>query len=110
MARLFTEEYAEEITGKDIAEWAQKQKDGRIVDDVPGGTDVSVPIRVDYMNGDFRKAWDMLKKKNVPLKYKTVMTVPPFHATIHVFPMHAVEAMKILKRAGIKMYKAKPVF
>lgn len=110
MARLFTEEYAEEITDKDIKEWEKKEKAGLIVDTVPGGTDVSMPIRVDYLNGDFHAAYDLLKKNNIPLKYKTVMTVPPFHATLHIFPTFGVKAMKLFKKSGIKMYKAKPVF
>lgn len=110
MARLFTGEYVEELTAKDIKEWERKEKDGLIVDDVPGGTDISIPIRVDYMNGDFHRAWELLEKKKIPRKYKTVMTVPPFHATIHIFPTYGVQAMKVLKRAGIKMYKVKPVF
>jgi|Deesub1362A_J573_1020465.scaffolds.fasta_scaffold00005_250 hypothetical protein len=113
MGRLYVDEkvtpYVEEITDADIKEWEKKEKDGRIVDDVAGGTDVSIPIRVDYAK-DFHKAWDLLQKNKIPLKYKTVMTVPPFHATIHVFPTHGVKAMKLLRKAGIKMYKAKPVF
>lgn len=110
MARYFTGKYEEELTKKDIAEWEKKDKEGRIVDDIPGGTDVSIPIRVDYMNGDYHKAYDLLKSKKLPIKYKTVMTVPPFHATIHIFPKYGVQAMKLLNKNKIKMYKAKPVF
>jgi hypothetical protein len=110
MARLFSGAYEEELTKKDIAEWKKKAEAGLIVDDVPGGTDVSVPIRVDYMNGDYHKAFDLLKSKKIPIKYKTVMTVPPFHATIHIFPNFGVQAMETLAKAKIKMYKAKPVF
>lgn len=110
MARLFTGTYEEELTKKDIDEWEKKEKAGTIVDDVPGGTDVSIPIRVEYLNGDYHKAYDLLKANKLPIKYKTVMTVPPFHATIHTFPKFGVQAMKLLAKNKIKMYKAKPVF
>jgi hypothetical protein len=52
----------------------------------------------------------MLRNKKIPIKYKTVMTVPPFHATIHTFPNFGVQAMELLAKNKIKMYKAKPVF
>ncbi len=110
MARLFEGEYVEELTEKDIEEWRKKEKLGKIVDTVPGGTDVSIPIRVDYMNGDYHRAFDLLKANNLPIKYKTVMTVPPFHATIHMFPKYGVAAMDLLHKNKIKMYKVKPVF
>jgi hypothetical protein len=110
MARLFSDAYEEEITKKDIAELKKKDKAGLIVDDVPGGTDVSIPIRVDYMSGDYHKAFDLLRSKKIPVKYKTVMTVPPFHATIHIFPSFGVQAMQLLAKNKINMYKAKPVF
>lgn len=110
MARLFSGPYEEELTKKDIQEWKKKEKAGLITDDVPGGTDVSIPIRVGYMNGDYHKAYDLLKSKKIPIKYKVVMTVPPFHATIHIFPKYGVQAMELLAKNKIKMYKVKPVF
>jgi|TARA_B100001964_G_scaffold18833_2_gene19265 hypothetical protein len=110
MARLFTDTYEEEITKKDIEDLSKKNKAGIIVEDVPGGTDVSIPIRIDYMNGDYHKAFDLLKSNDIPIKYKTVMTVPPFHATLHMFPSYGLEAMQLLLKNKIKMYKAKPVF
>lgn len=108
--RGFPGKYEEELTDEDIAAWEEKEKQGKIVDDVPGGTDVSVPVRVDYMNGDYHKAFDLLKKNKIPVKYKVVMTVPPFHATIHVFPPDGVKAMKLLRDKKITMYKIKPSF
>jgi hypothetical protein len=106
MAREYIDDkttpYEEEITDEDIKEWEKKEKDGRIVDDVAGGTDVSIPIRVDYAK-DYHAARELLLKNKIPIKYKTVMTVPPFHATIHIFPTHGVKAMKLLKKAGFKI-------
>jgi hypothetical protein len=109
-SRKFPGKFEEELTDDDIREWEEKERQGLIVDDVPGGTDVSIPIRVDYMNGDYHRAYELLQKNKIPIKYKTVMTVPPFHATIHVFPPDGVKAMKLLRKAGITMYKVKPVF
>jgi len=110
MPKLHAGEYVEELTKDDIAEWKRKETAGQIVDDVPGGTDVSIPIRVDYMNGDYHKAYDLLKSKDIPIKYKVVMTVPPFHATLHIFPTFGVKAMETLQKDKIKMYRVKPVF
>jgi len=106
---LFPSKYEEELTDEDIAEWERKEKAGLIVDDVPGGTDVSIPIRVDYAKS-YHKAYDLLKKNKIPIKFKVVQTVPPFHATIHVFPPDGVKAMKLLRKHKIKMYKVKPTF
>ncbi|HEQ78584.1 MAG TPA: hypothetical protein ENI78_03055 [Euryarchaeota archaeon] len=106
----FKGKYEEELTDEDIAFWEEREKLGLIVDDVPGGTDVSIPIRVDYMNGDYHKGYDLMKKNKVPIKYKTVMTIPPFHATIHIFPPDGVKAMKLFREASITMYKVKPTF
>ena len=110
MARLHEGEYVEPLTDADIAEWKRKEKEGLIVDTVPGGTDVSVPIRLDYTNGDYHKAFDLLKENKIPVKNKTLMTVPPFHATLHIFPKYGVQAMELLRKNKIAMYKVKPVF
>jgi hypothetical protein len=110
MTILFPGDYVEELTKKDIEELEKKEKAGLIVDDVPGGVDVSIPIRVDYLKGDYHTAFALLQKNKIPIKYKKVQTVPPFHATIDVFPKDGVKAMKLLQKAGIKMYKVKPTF
>ncbi len=110
MVELYPGPYVEELTDKDIEEWEKKEKQGKIVKSVPGGVIVSIPIRVDYMNGDYHKAREILEKNGIRIMYCTVMSVPPYHATIHVVPEDGVKAMKLLKQNGIKMYKVKPVF
>ncbi len=114
MVELWPGVYEEELTDEDIKEWERKEREGKIVDDVPGGVEVSIPIRVDYLNGDYHKALEVIEKEfgdiNKVVKYKTVQSVPPYHATIHVFPKYGVKVMKLLRENGIKMYKVKPTF
>lgn len=74
------------------------------------GTIVTTPIRVEYMNGDYNKAYDILAKEKVAMVYKTVASVEPYHATIHVDPADGEKAKQLLSKAGIKWYQPVPFY
>jgi mono/diheme cytochrome c family protein len=74
------------------------------------GTIVTVPIRVDYMNGDYDKAYDLITNAKIKIVYKTVASVEPYHATIHVLPQDAEKVKKLLDKAGIKHYPPTPFY
>jgi lipoate-protein ligase A len=74
------------------------------------GTVVTSPIRVEYLNGDYGKAYDLLMEKKIKIIYKTVASVEPYHATIHVAPEDEEKAKKILEKAKIKYYPPTPFY
>lgn len=74
------------------------------------GTVLTTPIRVDYMNGDYDKAYDLLTGKKIKIFYKTVASVEPHHATIHLEPGDGPKAKKLLDKAGIKWYAPTPFY
>ncbi|MDI6786501.1 MAG: hypothetical protein QMD92_07295 [bacterium] len=74
------------------------------------GTKVSMPIRVDYMNKDYDKAFDLLMENKINIIYKTVASVEPYHATIHLSPEDSEKAKKILNDAGIKWSEPVPFY
>lgn len=74
------------------------------------GTIVTAPIRVEYMNGDYNKAYDALAKEKIPMVYKSVASVEPYHATIHVNPEDGDKAKELLTKSGIKWYPPTPFY
>jgi len=70
----------------------------------------STPIRLDYMNGDFEKAEDLLRKENINIIYRTVATIEPYHGTIFVDKPQGDSAKKIIGKNKIKIYRQKPFF
>jgi len=74
------------------------------------GTILTTPIRVDYMNGDYDKAYDALADKKIGIIYKTVASVEPYHATLHVEPGEGDNAKKVLDNAKIKWYEPTPFY
>ncbi|MBI5043490.1 MAG: hypothetical protein HZC10_06620 [Nitrospirae bacterium] len=74
------------------------------------GTIVTTPIRVDYMNGDYNKAYDILAKEKIAMVYKAVASVEPYHATIHVNPEDGEKAKQLLTKAGIKWHPPTPFY
>jgi len=66
------------------------------------GTVDTKPIRVDYMNGDYNKAYDLISEAGVKIVYKTVAGVEPHHATIHLGTTEDRDkATKLLEGSGI---------
>ena len=74
------------------------------------GTIVTTPIRVDYMNGDYDKAYDALVNNKIGVIYKTAASVEPHHATIHVAPEDGDKAKRILDKAKIKWWEPVPFY
>jgi hypothetical protein len=69
------------------------------------------PIRVEFMNGDYSKAYDLITGAKIKIVYKTVADVEPHHATIH-FDNAADrdKAIQLLEGAGIQWYPPAPFF
>ncbi|MCL4542240.1 MAG: hypothetical protein M1458_00635 [Deltaproteobacteria bacterium] len=74
------------------------------------GTVYNAPIRVDYINGDFDKAEEILQKANVHIVGRNVASVTPYHATIFVGLKEEKKAVDLIKKAGIKTYEVEPYF
>lgn len=74
------------------------------------GTIVTSPIRMAYLNGDYDRAFDLLKEAGIKIVYRTVASVEPYHATIHVEPADKDKANEILKQAGIHLYPPTPFY
>lgn len=72
------------------------------------GTIITAPIRVDYE--DYSKAYDSLTGAGIKIVYKTVSSVAPYHATIHLEEADEAEAKKILAREGIKYHPVVPFY
>lgn len=74
------------------------------------GTIVTSPLRVEYLNGDYERAFDALKAAGIKITYRTVASVEPYHATIHVEPEDKERATGILKQAGVRIYPPTPFY
>lgn len=74
------------------------------------GTIRSIPIRVDFLNGDWKKARAVLDKKKIPVKYQTVASVEPYTATIHVEYDYGDAAKAALDAAKIRWEPPKPYY
>jgi len=74
------------------------------------GTIITSPIRVDYMNGDYSKAYDLLIEDGDKIIYKTVASVEPYHATIHVAQEDEEKVKELLDKADIKYYPPTPFY
>ncbi|RZD13859.1 MAG: hypothetical protein EVJ47_08740 [Candidatus Acidulodesulfobacterium ferriphilum] len=74
------------------------------------GTIYNAPIRVEYLNGDFDKAEEILKKANIHIVGRNVASVTPYHATIFVGLKDEEKAINLVKKAGIKTYAVEPYF
>ncbi len=74
------------------------------------GTIYHAPIRVEYINGDFDKAEEIIKKAGVHIVGRNVASVTPYHATIFVGLEDEKKAIDLIKKAGIKTYEVEPYF
>ena len=74
------------------------------------GTVINAPIRVDYINGDFDKAEEILKNAKISIVGRNVASVTPYHATIFVNLDDEAKAKKLIKTAGINMHPIEPYF
>ncbi|MDA8064780.1 MAG: hypothetical protein M0Z27_07055 [Thermaerobacter sp.] len=74
------------------------------------GTVTAAPFRVEYMNGDFDRAEEALKKQGIKITGRKVMSVPPYHATIWVPLADEEKAAKVLADAKVKTHPVKPVY
>lgn len=75
------------------------------------GTVDTKPIRVDYMNGDYSKAYDIITEAGIKITYKSVAGVEPHHAAIFLATLEDRDkATKLLDDAGIKWYKPTPFY
>ncbi len=74
------------------------------------GTKVTAPLRLAYLNGDYDRAFDLLKEGGIKMVYKTVAAVEPYHATIHLELEDKEKAKAILQQAGIPVYPPTPFF
>jgi hypothetical protein len=74
------------------------------------GTVYNAPIRVEYINGDFDKAEEILKKADIHVLGRNVASVTPYHATIFVSLQDEDKALSLIKKTGIKTYPVEPYF
>lgn len=75
------------------------------------GTVDTKPIRVEYMNGDYNRAFDLIAGAGIKIVYKTVATVEPYHATIHLDTREDRDKVTtLLEEAGIQWHPATPFF
>ena len=74
------------------------------------GTIITSPLRIAYLNGDYDRAFDALKTAGIKITYRTVASVEPYHATIHVEPEDKDKAITTLKQAGIQLYPPTPFY
>lgn len=75
------------------------------------GTVETIPIRVDYMNGDYNKAYDLIAEAGIKIVYKTVAGVEPYHATIHLENYEDRDkATMLLDQAGIQWSPPTPFY
>lgn len=75
------------------------------------GTMDTKPIRVEYLNGDYNRAFDLIRAAGIKIIYKTVADVEPHHAAIHFDNIaDRDKAARILEEAGIKWYPPTPFF
>ncbi len=74
------------------------------------GTIYNAPIRVEYINGDFDKAQEIIKQANIHILGRNVASVTPYHATIFVGIGDEGKALSLLKKSGIKTYPVEPYF
>ena len=75
------------------------------------GTMDTKPLRVEYLNGDYSKAYDLIAKAGIKMVYKTVADVEPHHAAIHFDNVtDRDKAAKLLEEASIKWYPPTPFF
>ncbi|MHB8231623.1 MAG: hypothetical protein ACYDDB_01805 [bacterium] len=74
------------------------------------GTVYNAPIRVEYINGDFDKAEEVLKKADIHILGRNVASVTPYHATIFVGLKDEEKALGLIKKSGVKTYPVEPYF
>lgn len=74
------------------------------------GTIYNAPIRIDYINGDFDKAEEILKKQGIGIQGRNVASVTPYHATIFVSIDEEAKAKELIKKAGIKTFPVEPLY
>ncbi len=74
------------------------------------GTVITSPLRIEYLNGDYNRAFDALKGAGIKIAYRTVASVEPYHATIHVEPEDKEKAIAILKQAGVQLHPPTPFY
>ncbi len=74
------------------------------------GVIVTSPLRMDYMNGDYNHAFDLLKQAGIKIAYRTVASVEPYQATIHVEPQDKEKAKNLIEGAGIRLYPPTPFY
>ncbi|HBY92854.1 MAG: hypothetical protein M5U01_39300 [Ardenticatenaceae bacterium] len=75
------------------------------------GTMDTKPIRVDYSNGDYSRAYDLITGAGLKIIYKNVSSVEPYHVTIHLENIASRDAAaQLLDEAGINWYPATPFF
>lgn len=74
------------------------------------GTIITSPLRMAYLNGDYDRAFDLLKGAAIKIVYRTVASVEPYHATMHVEPEDKEKAKTLLERAGIQLYPPTPFY
>ncbi len=74
------------------------------------GVIVTSPLRIGYMNGDYDRAFDVLKQAGIKIAYRTVASVEPYQATIHVEPGDKEKAKQVLQQAGIHIYPPLPFY
>jgi hypothetical protein len=74
------------------------------------GVIITSPLRIAYLNGDYGRAFDLLKDAGIKIAYRTVASVEPYHATIHVEPEDKEKARAIIEQAGIRLYPPIPFY
>ncbi len=75
------------------------------------GTMDTKPIRVAFANGDYDKAFDLIAGAGLKIVYKTVASVEPYEATIHLEDYESRDkATQALDEAGISWSEPVPFY
>lgn len=69
-----------------------------------------MPLRVEFLNGDWERARIALDAENINVMFQTVSSVEPYTATIHIHPEDEATAIATLSAAGVPWEKPTPYY
>lgn len=70
----------------------------------------SKPMRLDYLNGDWKKARAALAKEGIAIMFQSVASVEPHTATIHVSLDDGERAAAAIEAAGVSWQEPTPYY
>lgn len=70
----------------------------------------SKPMRLDYLNGDWKKARAALAAEEIDIMFQSVASVEPHTATIHVSRADGERAAAAIEAAGVAWQEPTPYY